>query len=313
MRKRFLLNLVAVAFGFAAHAAQTPEQLLARGQADRALALLNGELSAHANDAAALNLQCRVYFSEGQFDAAQGPCERAVAAAPGSALYHLWLGRVLGRKAEHAPALQAFGLARKTHAEFERAHQLDPRDREAAEDLGEYYVEAPRFIGGGHAKALILADETAAWAPDLAHSLRAQVAQAEKKPDVEESEWKAAGANPGALLALASFYGRQNRIPEMLATLDQAVARDAAQDGTLVSASELLTRYGQRPDQAVALLRSYLASPNQTEDAPAFRVHAQLAKLLGERGDTAGAHAELARSQSLASAFQPATKSRNGQ
>ncbi len=312
MRKLLFFSLALAVLSRTAFAAQSPEQLLAQGQADRALALLSGQLNAHADDAAALNLQCRVYFSEGQFDAAQAPCERAVAAAPQNAGYHLWLGRVLGRKAEHAPALQAFGLARKTHAEFERAHQLAPRDREAAEDLGEYYVEAPRIIGGGHAKALALADEAAAWAPDLAHSLRAQVAQAEKKPDVEENELKAAGGNPGSLLALASFYGRQNRIGEMLTALDGAVANDRARDDAIVSASELLTRYGQRPEQAIALLKTYLASPHQTEDAPAFRVHAQLARLLGERGDAAGAQAELAAARSLASGFSPPPASSRG-
>ncbi len=286
--------------------------MLAQGQADRALAVLNRELNADAGNAEALNLQCRVYFAEEQMDAAQGPCERAVSAAPGNAAYHLWLGRVLGRKAEHAPALQAFGLAKRVHAEFEQAHQLAPRDREAAEDLGEFYVEAPRFMGGGHGKATTLAEEVEPWAPELAHSLRAEVAEAEKRPEDAERELKAAGESPGALVALATFYGKENRIPEMLAALDAAIARDRAHDDALVSLSELLTEYGQRPAQAIALLKTYLASPNQGEDAPAFRVHAQLAKLLQARGDAAGAQAELAAARSLASGFSPAPATGRG-
>lgn len=312
MRSWLLLSFAAASLSLAA-AAQTPAQLLAHGEADRALAVLDQQLTANPADAQALNLQCRVYFSEGQLDAAQGPCERASAAAPGNAGYHLWLGRVLGRKAEHAPIFQAYGLAKRVHAEFEQAHKLAPRDRETAEDLGEYYVEAPRIIGGGRAKALSLADEVQPWSPELAHSLRAQVAAAEKDTEKAEGELKAAGQSPGALLGLAGFYGKQGRTQDMLAAVDRAVARDTAHDDDLVSASALLTRYNQRPAQAIALLRSYLASANQSEDAPAFRVHAQLAKLLEKSNDSAGAQSELALAHSLASGFQQKAKDGSGE
>ncbi len=290
-------------------AAQSAERLLATGHADQALAALTRQLAVNPNDAAALNLQCRVYFAEGQMEQAQPPCERAVAAAPDEALYHLWLGRVLGRKAEHAPALQAYGLAKKVHAEFEQAHKFAPRDREAAEDLAEYYVEAPRILGGGHAKAAALAGEVEPWAPGLAHGIRARIAEAEKKPADAEREFTLAAAapdgGPAALVALASFQQNQGRVPEMLRTLDAVIAKDTAQDDALVSASELLTRASRRPEQAIALLRGYLASARQSENAPAFRVHAQLAKLLAAAGDEAGAHAELAAAHVLASGYTP--------
>ncbi len=304
--------LCAALFSTAASArADAPEaaHLLASGHADQALALLNRQLKANANDAVALNLQCRVYFAEGQVEEAQGPCEQAAAADPNNARYHLWLGRVLGRKAEHAPSLQAYGLAKRVHAEFETAHRLAPRDRDAAQDLAEFYVQAPRLIGGGHGKAAALAAEVEPWAPALAHSIRAEIAEAEKKDADAERELQAAAASPdggpGALLALASFYRKANRNPEMLKTLDQAIAKDTAHDDALVSASELLTRTGQRPEQAVALLRMYLASANQSEDAPVFRVHAQLAQLLRASGEAADAEKELAAARSLASGFQP--------
>ncbi len=306
---RVIVVAALLAWPLFAGAAQPAERLLATGHADQALAALNRQLAANPSDAAALNLQCRVYFSEERMDQAEGPCERAVAAAPKEALYHLWLGRVLGRRAEHAAALQAYGLARKVHTEFEQAHQLAPRDRQAAEDLAEYYVQAPRIIGGGHTKAAELAGEVAPWAPGLAHSIRAHIAEAEKKPADAERELTLAAAAPdggiAALVALASFYQNQGRTPDMLRTLDQAVAKDTAHDDALVAASGLLTRAGQRPDQAITLLRTYLASTGQSEDEPAFRVHARLAKLLSASGDTAGAQAELAAARGLASNYTP--------
>ena len=318
------LILLSLSFEATAVASSTEPaaQLLAKGHADQALALLDQALSANAKDAAALNLQCRVYFAEQRPDAAKGPCERAVALEPANSSYHLWLGRVLGRQAQHEHLLQAYGLAKHVRAEFEAAYQLDPRSEAAAADLGEFYVEAPHLVGGGHDKAQALAGEVEPWAPALAHTLRAEIAEhgakhgAKQGNDEAERELEAAAASrdatPETYVALASFYRRQNRTPQMLAAIDKAIAMDTAHDDALVSAAEQLTRSGQRPEQAIALLRSYLASPNRSEDAPAFTVHAKLAQLLEEAGDSAGAQRELAAAHALASGWQPRTTEGHG-
>ena len=249
-----------------------------------------------------------MYYAEQRPDLAQSPCERAARLAPANASYHLWLGRVLGLQAEHAQLLTAYSLAKRVHAEFEAAHQLDPRRGAAASYLGEFYVPAPRLLGGGTAKAQALAAAVEPWAPALGHSIRAQIAADEKADAMTERELQAAAASDGAraqeMIALASFYRKRGRLPEMLAAIDTAVAMDGQHDDALVSAAEQLTRSGQRPEQAIALLRLYLASGNQSEEAPAFRVHAQLASLLAKAGDAPAAEAELASARSLASGWQ---------
>ena len=88
---------------------------------------------------------------------------------------------------------------------------------------------------------------------------------------------------------------------------------DSAHDDALVSAAEQLTRRGHRPEQAVALLRSYLASSNQSEEAPAFEVHAKLAQLLAGGGDNASAQSELAAAHALASGWQPRAGEHKGE
>ena len=289
--------------------AEPAASLLQHGQADQALAVLDRQLATNVSDAAALNLACRVYFSEGQWTAAQSGCERAVALRPADSNDHLWLGRVLGREAEHASPLSAFGLARQAHAEFETAYRLDRRNAAAVADLAEYYVDAPRLLGGGKDKALALADAASGWNQSLAHSIRAEAALDSKDYATGERELRAAAAaqdaQPETWVSLASFYRKQGRITDMLATLDRAIALDNAHDDALVSAAEQLTKSHQRPAQAIALLQEYLGSPNQSENAPTFKVHAMLASLLANAGDSRGAGEHLAQAHALASQWQP--------
>jgi hypothetical protein len=53
------------------------------------------------------------------------------------------------------------------------------------------------------------------------------------------------------------------------------------------------------------LLREYLASPDKSEDEPAFRVHLLLANLLKQQGDAAGAAQEIQAASSIASVYHP--------
>jgi hypothetical protein len=72
-----------------------------------------------------------------------------------------------------------------------------------------------------------------------------------------------------------------------------------------VDAAHLLTRTDQDPQTAIRLLREYLASPDKSEDEPAFRVHLLLAGLLNKQGDTAGAAREIQAATAIASVYHP--------
>lgn len=89
----------------------------------------------------------------GEHNAAIGSAERAVAIDPQSSVYHQWLGRAYGEKADHSSMFTALGLAGKTHKEFETAVQLDERNYSARQDLIEFDCSAPSMVGGGEDKA----------------------------------------------------------------------------------------------------------------------------------------------------------------
>src|SRR5260370_30404641 len=80
-------------------AADSPEDLLAARRVDQALEML--EQQVHSTPTAdAYNLLCRAHFELGAWDAGIPACEKAIALAPGNGLYHLWLVRIYGEKAD---------------------------------------------------------------------------------------------------------------------------------------------------------------------------------------------------------------------
>jgi len=278
---------------------------LQEGRVEEAVVLLNATLAAHPEDATAHQLLCRVYYAQNEADRAIRQCELAVAQAPGNSDHHLWLGRAYGMKAEHAGPLAGFSLARKVHASFERAVELNPANVAALSDLGEYYIAAPSVVGGGNDKARVLAARMMPAYPAAAHRLLALVAEDEKDLAVAESEFKKAAAqkSPEAFIDLAGFYQRHNRADEALAATKAAIAADRAHDAVLVDAASVLTHVHRAPDLAERALRDYLGSPAKSDAAPAFKVHLELARLLAARGDATAANSETAAALALAPTF----------
>src|SRR6266436_3522957 len=153
---RFLASLLLLSFPLAL-SAETPQDLLAAGRVDQALQTLEQQIRTSPT-AEAYNLLCRAHFQLSAWDAGVPACEKATALAPNNGLYHLWLGRIYGEKADRAGFLKAAGLAGKVRAEFERAVELSPKSWEARTDLAEFYLEAPGIVGGGKDKAVAQAE-----------------------------------------------------------------------------------------------------------------------------------------------------------
>jgi tetratricopeptide (TPR) repeat protein len=98
-------------------------------------------------------LLTKSYLEMQERDAAINSAEKAVAIDPKSSVYHEWLGRAYGEKADHSSMFTAPGLARKTHREFEIAVQLDEKNYAARQALIEFDCAAPGMVGGGEEKA----------------------------------------------------------------------------------------------------------------------------------------------------------------
>jgi tetratricopeptide (TPR) repeat protein len=290
-------------------AAQNPEALLATGRVDQAIQTLEQQLRS-APTADAYNLLCRAHFELDDWDAGISSCEKAVALAPYNGLYHLWLGRIYGEKADHSSFLTAMGLAGKVRSEFERAVQFSPRSWEARTDLAEFYVEAPGIVGGGKDKARAQAELLVPLNPSMAHWVRGRIAEKEKDPAVAEQEFRAAvTASQGgarAWLNLAGFYRHANRFDEMKQALHSMESSRLDHPGAFVDGASMLFRAGRDYPIAIQLLRSYLAFSNTVEEAPVFKAHYLLGELLEKQGDHPAAAEEYRAALSIAHSFRPA-------
>lgn len=284
---------------------------LRAGNADSALQALQTALGTQPNDAVAHALLCRVFYGEERWDDAIRACQHAVALAPGDSDNHLWLGRAYGEKADRISRtsfVTAYSLGKKVRMEFEKAVQLDPSNAAALADLGEFYTEAPGIVGGGIAKAQAVASRLDSYDRARAEILRAGIAREQKDFAAAEQHYKAAiAAAPEPAdywITLASFYARQQQWDKMRAAVDAGIAADKKNSSALVDAAHILTRSERDPQLAIHLLREYLASPNKSADAPAYRVHAFLAQLLYAQGAGKEAQQQIAAATALASGYR---------
>jgi len=294
--------------------AESAKELIAAGRVDEAIAELNGHLSTAPTDAESSNLLCRAYYALEDWERAESTCKKAVALDPDNSRFHLWLGRVYGERADRANVLAAGVLAEKARGEFEHAVQLNPNDEDARLDLAEFYVLAPRVLGGGEQKAREQAQSIATVDPGREHWVYARIAEQKKDFATAEREYHQyidlSKGDAQAWLNLAFFLRRQLRIEEMEQAVVKLSQAPIARLDALVEGSEILYRTGRSYPFATELLRRYLAA-GPVEAAPAFKARYLLGLLLEKQGDKAGAAQEYRASLSLARNFGVAQQALN--
>jgi Flp pilus assembly protein TadD len=299
-RNAWYLLLAAFIFPVLCAAADTKasdaKDLLNAGRVDEAIQVLQERISHAPTDAESHNLLCRAYFMMEEFDHSVAECGRAVELAPQQSDYHLWLGRSYGEKADRSSFMNAPGLAKKARASLERAVELDPKNVPARMDLGEFYAEAPGFIGGGKDKAQQQADALMALNPAMGHWVQARIAEKEKQPDAAEREYRAeiAASHSGARgwLDLANFLKYAHRYKEMEEALTSMESSRVDHPESIMHGGTLLLRAEYNYPMSVRLLRRYLTN-GPVEEGPAFRAHVALGEVLEKQGDRTAAAEEF--------------------
>ena len=295
---------------FVCNAATTPgSDLLSSGKADEAVALLQKAVTDSPNDAASYNLLCRAYYSFGNWDQAISAGEKSIAIDANNSMFHLWLGRSYGEKADSSSVFSAPGLAKKARVEFETAVKLNPENVDARGDLSEFYVEAPGMMGGGTDKAEAQAQALEKLFPARAHWIRARIAEKKKDYPTAEKEYREAiqsHDNSATWLDIASYFRHRDRLPEMEDAINHAVDGRVDPPEALFEAAEMLIRTGRNSGKATELLRKYLNSGHLVEEAPAFKAHYQLGVVLEKQGDKKAAAQEYSAALAMAKGFSRA-------
>lgn len=259
------LVLSAVAFG---QDLKEAERLYRHTEYEAALRLLRSQPS--SPEAFLLMGKCDMML--GDFRKATDAFEKAVAADPNDSDSVLWLGRSWARRAETASPLVAPMNASKARGYFERAVALntDSKNHDALDDLFEYYVNAPGFLGGGLDKAEAAAERIEKVDPAQGHYDRAEIARRQKETGRTEQELRRAvqlaPREVGHLVALARFLAHQGRIQESDEVLAQAAKTAPGDPRLLFGQARIYIETRRNLGQAKALLEKYMRSDLTPED-----------------------------------------------
>lgn len=213
----------------------------------------------------ALLLAGRAAYGMGDYRKSTDFLEKAVQANPSNSQYYHWLGRAFGKRAETSIPITAPHYASKARQNFEKAVQLDASNGEALNDLFEYYLQAPGFLGGGLDKAQALLPKIKAV--DIAEYEFAQSKLMETRKDFNNAEQhlrRAAELAPksvGRVLDVARFLARHGRFNESVTWLGRAEKIAPKDPHVMFKTAQTYIEAKQNLPAARALLQSYLQAP----------------------------------------------------
>ncbi len=223
-------------------------------------------------DAAAHGLMGRDHFMLGEYKKATEAFLKAFALEPTKSEYAHWLGRSFGRRAETSNWFAAPGYASKARQYFEQAVALDPMNEEALNDLFDYYLEAPGFLGGGYDKAQSVARKIAERNPAEGHFAQAQLADKRKQYDTAEEQLRRAmelaPRQVGRVLDLAKYLAKHGRIQESEAAFDKAEKLAPNAPKVIFARANTYVEEKRNLEQAKSLLIQYLQSNLSPDDPP---------------------------------------------
>ncbi len=193
----------------------SPEALMEAGHWKRVRPLAEQQYKQNPEDARSAYLLARVKDGFGDVEGALPLAEKAVKLDPNNSAFHFLLAQVCGETAEKASFFSKASWAHRFKEEADKAAALDPRNFGARFALVEYYLEAPRLMGGGKEKARAMADEIAKIDTAEGYLAQARLAQEEKDSAKEEAAYlkavETAPRNLEVLVSLANFYAAPAR------------------------------------------------------------------------------------------------------
>ena len=161
--RRFIYAVVALLFAAGLSAAngmnsgeafEAALRAYIQGDYPKAVQILQGASEAEPRNGEIHLLLAKTYYQMEEWDRAITNAERAVATDLKSSVYHEWLGRIYGEKADRCGWFCGMKFAKKAREQFATAVELNDHNFSAMQALIEFDCSAPGIVGGGEDKAL---------------------------------------------------------------------------------------------------------------------------------------------------------------
>jgi tetratricopeptide (TPR) repeat protein len=243
-------------------------------------------------------LLTKSYLELQERDAAVKSAEKAVAVDPRNSIYHEWLGRAYGEKADHASMFSAISLAKKTRKEFETAVQLDGKNFAARQALIEFDCAAPGLVGGGEEKALPQIKELAELDVAEGHYAAGNCRRQKKDFEMADAEFaKALESKPKSvelIYDIGDYAVRRSQTERLLAVADAGERLNPKDPRGKFYRGVALVLKKENADEAEQLLREYLKRAPTRSGFPRPSVaHVWLGRLFEEQHRKDDAEREL--------------------
>ena len=229
---------------------------------------LLSKLPAQTGSSFELSGRCRYFL--GDYKAAINDLEKAVQLEPRSSDHYLWLGRAWGRRAEASVFFMAVKHAAEARKSFEKSVALNPANSEAVNDLLQFYLEAPGFLGGGLDAATRLVEQSRKNDPVEYQFALAQISIHKKDFDAAEGQLrKAVELAPrrvNRLVDLARFLASRGKLSESEAVFEQAARIDPNDKKLLYGRAESYVKGKRNLAAAKKYLEAYLQAPLTPDD-----------------------------------------------
>jgi tetratricopeptide (TPR) repeat protein len=243
-------------------------------------------------------LLAKSYLELQEHDAAIHSAEKAVALYPESSLYHEWLGRAYGEKADHAGWFSAISLAKKAHKEFQAAVELDSRNFSARQALIEFDCSAPGMVGGGEDKAQPHIKELMQLDAAEGHYAAGNCRRQKKDFAVADEEFRKAlesrPTSPELIYDIGDYAVKRGQAERLIAVAE-AGERAAPNDPRAKFFRAVgLVLQEKKSEEVQYLLREYaLRAPKRTGFPSPAAAHAWLGRLYESKDDLANAKEEF--------------------
>jgi tetratricopeptide (TPR) repeat protein len=279
---------------------------------EEARAFFEPYAASHPDSAVAAFYLGRIHLGLNQADKAVDWMEKAVGLDRENSDLHRWLARAYGVAARSANSVAQNRYARDAKAALEKAVRLDPRNIRAREDLIDFHLSSPEFLGGSLQEARKQAEEMRKLDPLSGRMMLARIHLRLKEPAQAEREFKAAiqeaPKDTRPRMGLGYAYQAQSRWADAFDTFEAVLQIDPDNWDALYQVGRTGAFSGQRLDRAEEALKRYLGHTLTGDDPPLAGAHFRLGMVYEKKGDLARAREQYRKSLELDPANQDVRK-----